>query len=198
MISSRLLAVAKCVLGSSLGLCRGQEHRVLALLSRGQGTGPVPPLRRSAGAVGLAVPGARHVCSGRPEGSGASLHTQLALFWGQREGNGWGQLLGAGRLGQAGGPGPGCLARAALEPWGLQLQLCFHLVASSFLGKWDRLKREDPGGAGCSILLLWAQASPLRPELSLELRGEALRRPCFLKATISRAFPGQQVDVVCV
>lgn len=38
-----------------------------------------------------------------------ALHTQLALFWGQREGTGGGQLSwepGARRLGQARGPGP--------------------------------------------------------------------------------------------
>lgn len=52
-----------------------------------------PPELDEAGVPGLAVPGApASVCSVRLEGAVPALHTQPALFWGQGEGTGWGQL----------------------------------------------------------------------------------------------------------
>ena len=59
-----------------------------------------------------------------------ALHTQLALFWGQREGTGGGQLSwepGAG--GRQGALAPGCLAGIALEALGFP-------AAALFLSIW--------------------------------------------------------------
>lgn len=73
-----------------------------------------------------------------------ALHTQLALFWGQREGTGGGQLSWEpGGWGRQGAQPLDAWLGQLLRPWGLQLQLCFHLVGTSFLGKWDRLKRKQ-------------------------------------------------------
>lgn len=67
----------------------------------------------------LAVPGTRAcVCSGRPEGAVPALHTQLALFWGQRKGTGGGQLSREpepepGGWSRQGAQAPGCLTGTA-------------------------------------------------------------------------------------
>lgn len=107
------------------------------------------------------------------EGSGASpAHTACSVL-GPERGNGSGAALLGARSREAGaGRGP-----RPLDAWlgqllrpGVYSSVSLHLVGTSFLGKWDRLKRkqggiaEDPGGAGCSILLLGdgAQASLLR------------------------------------
>lgn len=76
-----------------------------------------------------------------------ALHTQLALFWGQREGMGGGRLsreLGARRLEPAGARAPGRLTGAAPKACDLQLQLAsLHLVGKSFLGRWDGQPQEE-------------------------------------------------------
>lgn len=135
---------------------------MLALLSRGQGTGPFPPLLGPAGAVGLAVPGAwALVCSGRPEGAVPALHTQLALFWGQREGTGGGQLSWEpepGGWGRQGAPGPGCLAGTALEALGFTaaaLLLSIWLAGPFWVNGTD-----SRGGKGEALRTPVGQAAP--------------------------------------
>lgn len=61
-----------------------------------------------------------------------ALHTQLALFWGQREGTVGGSSPGSrepGGWGRQGAPAPGCLAGIALEALGFT-------AAALFLSIW--------------------------------------------------------------
>ena len=102
---------------------------MLALLSRGQGTGPFPHCWVRWGSGAGCAWGLGSCLLWEAGGSGASpAHTARSVL-GPERGNGWGAaLLGAGSQEAGAGRGPRPLDAwlgQLLRPWGLQLRLCF-------------------------------------------------------------------------
>lgn len=161
----------ECVLGTRRGLCRGQETQGAGPPQQGSRHRPIPPTAGSGWGSGAGCAWGLGSCLlWEAGGSGASpAHTACSVL-GPERGNGLGvALLGARSQETGAGRGPlapGCLAGIALEALGFAaaaLFLSIWLACPFWVNGTDSRGRsaEDPGGAGCSILLC-ARASPLR------------------------------------